>query len=66
MCKSKRPFLLEDGRAFCFYCLRYYAASAQGSITILVTFSFLSRQISYIFGASYSVMRCEIKKLGSI
>ncbi len=35
----------------------YAAVSAQGSITILVTFSFLSRQTSYIAGALSRVMR---------
>jgi hypothetical protein len=35
-------------------------AQHQGSITIFVTFSFLSRQILYMSGACSSLIRCEI------
>ena len=38
--------------------LRHYAA--HGSITIFVTFSFLSRHTLYISGASSSVILCEM------
>ena len=39
---------------------------AQGSITIFVTPSRLSRQVLYIAGASSRVIRCEMMLVGSI
>ena len=53
-------YRLSRSRSNCGSRFPYADLSAHGSITIFVTFSFLSRQTLYISGASSNVMRCEM------
>jgi hypothetical protein len=60
--KTSHPLVLENGSLYSRKAdlMLYAALSFHGSMTILVTCSFLSRHTSYIAGASSREIRCEM------